>query len=266
MRGCTLFILTVLLLLVAVTAQARQKPSRLRIGYLNEPGSALVLLAAQEGHLRHERLAGTLDQFATAEAGLAALAEGRIDAGAFPLAAVLKAIAANGGLQIIAGGGTPNGHELEAALNDNPSRRQAEEVVTVTRKGKTALPKETATRLVTALIRAYRDLQPGARPLPTIRRLSQPLRPRAYTFDPNPDYYRFAATWTELGLQRSDMRRDYLAGHVFEEVYCDALDRAVDAQPQDAVLQKLASIAVCVPDCCPDAKKRKAQKSKGETP
>lgn len=261
-----LLILPALVLLFCGTANAGQKAPHLRFGYLDDPGSALVLLAAEHGHFKAERLSVSLVKYGSAAEGLAALAAGKIEAGAFPAGDVLRAIAGDGDLQIIAGGGTPKPDELQAELDRNAqSELWASEVVTVIRSGKNAGSKETAIRLVKSLIRAYQEVhQHEVKALQSINnQFSQPPLPGAYSFDPNPDYYRFAAIWENLGLQRPDMRRDHLAGHVYEEIYCDALDRAVDAEPQNVVLQKLSSVAVCTPDCCPDAKKRKNKKSKG---
>jgi len=255
--------------LLCGTANAGQKAYHLRFGYLDDPGSALVMLAAEHGYFKGERLSVTLVKYNSAGEGLTALAAGKITAGAFPAGDVLRAIADYENLQIIAGGGTPKPGELQAELDRSAQKElQESEVVTVTRSGKNAGDKETAIRLVKALIRAHQQLQQHeTKSLQSIKHhfSHQPL-PGACSFDPNPDYYRFAAIWENLGLQRPDMRRDHLADHVYEEIYCDALDRVLDADPQNELLQKLSSVAVCTPDCCPDAKKRKNKKSKGATP
>jgi len=264
-----LLILLTLLVLLCGTANAGQKAYHLRFGYLDDPGSALVLLAAEHGYFKGERLSVTLVKYDNADKGVAALAAGKIEAGAFPAGDVLRAIAGGGDLQIIAGGGTQKPVELQAELDQSAQKElQAREVVTVINGGKTAGAKEAATRLVKALIRAHLQLQQHeTKSLQSIKHhfSHQPL-PGAYSFDPNPDYYRFAAIWEDLGLQKPGMRRDHLSSHVYEEIYCDALDRALDADPQNELLQKLSSVAVCTPDCCPDTKKRKNKKSKGATP
>jgi hypothetical protein len=112
---------------------------------------------------------------------------------------------------------------------------------------------------VSALIHAYQTLQRNEnQSLKIIRKsLKLPASSDAFIFDPNPDFYRFEALWKELGLQHPDMRRDHLASHVYEEIYCDALDQALDNHPNDPILQKLFSKAVCTPDCCPVKKDKK---------
>ncbi len=255
--------------LLCGTANAGQRSFQLRFGYLDDPGSAPVLLAAEHGYFKRERLSVTLVKFDSVDKGVAALAAGKIEAGAFPAGDVLRTIAGSGDLQIVAGGGTPMPGELLAELDRSAqSELRAREMVTVINSGKTAGTKETATRLVKALIRAHQQLQQHeTKSLQSIKHhLSHQPLPGAYRFDPNPDYYRFAATWEDLGLQKPGMRRDHLNSHVYEEIYCDALDRALDEDPQNEVLQKLSSVAVCIPDCCPDAKKRKNKTSKGATP
>jgi hypothetical protein len=46
------------------------------------------------------------------------------------------------------------------------------------------------------------------------------------------------------------MKRDFLANHVYEEIYCDALDRLLLGHI-DPILQQLFSKAICTPNCCP---------------
>ena len=268
MRSQRILILCAVVMLLCTAAWAGQRATRVRFGYLDDPGSVLPLLAARQGEFRKEGLDVTLVEYASADEGLAALAAGKLDAGSFPVGAVLQAIAENGDLQIIAGGGRPKPGELEDEIDRNASADLGiREVVTVIRSGKNAPIKETAIRLVTSQIRAHQELrQHATRALRSIRHLSALPPPGSYAFDPNPDYYRFAPIWKKLELQRPEMRRDHLAGHVYEEIYCDALDRALDADPQNVELKRLASAAVCTPDCCPKAKKRKTPLSKGAAP
>lgn len=269
MFGQRLPLLVALVLLIVGTAQAGQKSTRLRFGYLDDPGSTLALLAAQQGHFAREGLAVTLVKYGSSSDGIADLAAGKIGAGAFRAGDILRAIANNADLQIIAGGGTLKPSELQPELDKSaPGDLRTQEVVTVIRRGKDSRIKETAIRLVSSQIRAYQELQQHeSQALHAIRsRLSHPSLPGDYRFDPNPEYYRFAAVWNDLELQRPGMRRDHLSSHLYEEVYCDALDRALDADPQNELIKKLASVAVCVPDCCPDAKKQKIQKTKGAAP
>lgn len=249
-------LLGVILLLLNLTAAAdasSQSPP-LRLGYLEHPGSALCLVAGSKGFFRAEGARVRLIRFRDTESGLAALAAGEIDAGAFAVGETLRQIAEGKELRIIAGGGTVRGANPLADLDEAATLEQESGGIVVAVAAPPRAPgKEVLVRLVTALIRAYQSLQkePGG------------VGHGAVHFDPNPDYRRIERLWRFHDLQGEKRPRDFLANHVYEEIYCDALDRLIDRTgTKDGVLQKLFSEAVCVPDCCPpDTKKR--DKNKG---
>jgi hypothetical protein len=232
-----------------------QSPAVIRFGYLNDPGSALVQAAASKSYFTVEGLSLELLPYGNTADGLAALESGAIQVGAFPAAVVLQTISNGGNLKIIAGGGTPKDRSLLAELDqDQQLEHRAQEIIVAVRDTPPALTKTEAIKLVTALIRAHLALHRNELPsgqqvqdTPTIHQNRE-----AYLFDPNPDYYRLEPLWRELGLQRPGMRRDHLAGHIYEEIFCDALDRIiVDGDLNDPILQKLFKKAICVPNCCP---------------
>jgi hypothetical protein len=218
-----------------------------RLGYLDNPGSALCQIAAEKGHFREEELQVELVRFSDSGTGLAALEAGTIDVGAFGIADSLRAIAGGKGFRIIAGGGTP--------LNDNPLAELDETFrAEADSRGIVVLipptwpndEKGTIIQLTAALIRAYRYQQGSSHSTPTSGRHSL----KTVLFDPNPDYWRLERIWRLLGYQRATMKRDFLASHVYEEIYCDALDRMLLGLI-DPILQSLFSKAVCTPNCCP---------------
>lgn|GEM_PF-3703358 len=246
--GAILFLLN---LTAAADASSQSLP--LRLGYLEHPGSALCLVAGSKGFFRAEGVRVRLIRFRDTESGLAALAAGRIDAGAVAVGETLQQIAGGKELRIIAGGGTARGADPLADLNEATTLEQESGGIVVAVAASPRAPgKENMIRLVTALIRAYQGLQKGF----------GGVGHGAVHFDPNPDYRRIERLWRFDGLQGEGMPRDFLASHVYEEIYCDALDRLMDRDgPKDGVLQKLFSEAVCVPDCCPpDSKKRNKNK------
>jgi hypothetical protein len=229
----------------------------IRFGYLDHPGSALCQLAAAQGHFREEGLQVELIGFADPDKGLAALEKGAIDVGAFTIAASLRAIAGGKGFRIIVGGGTSLQGNPLAELDDSfQAESEGQGVVVLIAPAWPAAGKETLTRLTAALVRAYRTHrhQPRAASSSPGNRLNG-----AVHYDPNPDYWRLERIWRSLGLQDSAMKRDFLANHVYEEIYCDALDRLLDGSPDDQVFKDLSSKAVCTPDCCP----KKANQNQG---
>lgn len=229
-------------------AQAAAKRS-FRIGYLDNPGSALCRLALARGHFRREGLQVELTPFSDSSAGLAALKAGTIDAGAFSIGDSLRFIAAGSGFRIIAGGGTPRAGdpltELDEALQ---AENEIRGIVVLVGPRWSDAGKGTLIRLTAALIRAYRTLRhhPGD--------VHSGHRTGAVHFDPNPDFYRLERIWRSLGLQNPGMKGDFLASHVYEEIYCDALDRLLDSAADDPVYRELSGKAVCTPDCCPKTK------------
>ncbi len=225
-----------------------------RLGYLEHPGNALCQIAESKGLYRKEGLNVKLVRFADSTEGLAALESGKIDVGAFPTAETLRGIAKGMEFRIIAGGGTPLRDNLLTELDDSlkveiESRGIVVSLSPVWLNSK----KEELVRLTAALIRAYRTNQHQAKASRSVI---------AVTFDPNPDYWRLERIWRLLGLQDATMQRDFLASHVYEEIYCDALDRLLDYAADDVVFKDLFSKAVCTPNCCP-VKETKSNKDQG---
>ncbi|QEM68746.1 hypothetical protein FO488_11665 [Geobacter sp. FeAm09] len=241
------------LLLVFDAMPCRAAGKIFRLGYLDHPGSALCRVAATNGHFREEGLQVRLVAFQDTAGGLAALEAGTIDAGAFMAGEALGAIARGKELRIIAGGGTPIDTGPLAGLDENArSEQERRGIVVLVPANRPAAEKGTIISLTAALIRAHRTLQqqPAATRRATLQKLAQGTVAPDIHFDPNPDYWRMLRIWQGLGLQSAAMQRDFLANHVYEEIYCDALDRLLMG-PMDPVLQDLFSKAVCTPNCCP---------------
>lgn len=221
----------------------------IRFGYLDHPGSALCQIAAAKGHFREEGLQVELVRFADSGKGLTALETGGIDVGAFSVGDSLRAIANGKGFRIIAGGGTPVNNNPLAELDESlQAETESRGIVVLIPPTWPNTEKETIIQLTTALIKAYRT----HRQHPHVASSSPGSRlDRAIRNDPNPDYWRLERLWRSLGLQDVAMKRDFLAKHVYEEIYCDALDRLLDISADDQVFKDLSSKAVCTPDCCP---------------
>lgn len=262
----TILAALLLMLPLAAVAGAASLGAPLRLGYLDHPGTALCLIAADKGYFKAEGVAVRLVRFADTAEGLAVLGAGKIDLGAFGVGETLRQIADGKGLRIIGGGGTERTADPLAEL-DEAAVRELENggIVVVVAEGRRAPGKETMTRCVTALIRAHQALlkEPETAWHSVARQISQPAAAGSVHFDPSADYRRMERLWRSANLQGEGRPRDFLTSHVYEEIYCDALDRLVDRDGlQDEVLQKLFREAVCVPDCCPpDSKKR--NKTKG---
>lgn len=238
----------------------------LRLGYLDHPGTALCLIAADKGYFKAEGVTVRLVRFGDTAEGLAALAAGKIDLCALAVGETLRQIADGEGLRIIGGGGTLLAVDPLAEL-DEAAAWELENggIVVVVTEGPRAPGKETMTRFVTALIRAHQALEkdPPGTWRRVARQISQPADAGAVHFDPSADYRRMERLWRSGGFQGERQPRDFLSRHVYEEIYCDALDRLVDRDGlKDEVLRKLFREAVCVPDCCP-ADSRKQNKTKG---
>lgn len=233
----------------AAAPSAASETRIIRFGYLDHPGSALCRLAASKGHFREERLQIELVRFPDSDLGLAALETGVIDIGAFAVGDSLRAIAGGRGFRIIAGGGTPISGNPLAELDDTlQSETEGQGIVVLIPATWPDAGRETIIRLTAGLIRAYRTQLQYPHPV------SPPPESRAYDsihFDPNPDYYRLERVWRMSGLQNVTMKRDYLANHVYEEIYCDALDRLRDSYADEQVFKDLSNKAICTPDCCP---------------
>lgn len=225
----------------------------LRLGYLDHPGSALCSIAATNGHFGQEGLRVKLVRFTDSSSGLEALEKGIIDAGAFSVGAALTEIAHGKGLRIIAGGGTPTATDPLAGLDGTVQQNlDRDGIVVLVPANRPAAEKGTIISLTAALIRAHCTLQQlsATARRATLRKLSQRTPVPEIHFDPNPDYWRMLNIWQGLGLQDAAMPSDFLANHVYEEIYCDALDHLLMG-PIDPVMQGLFSKAVCTPNCCP---------------
>ena len=243
------------LLLTGAAPDSAAAEKSFRLGFLDSPGSGLCRIAALKGHYREEGLKVELVRFADNRSGLAALEHRTIDAGAFEVGEVLRAIARGIGFRIIAGGGVPTSTGPLAELDPDVQQKLdlTGSVVVIPPVG-VASEKETVTRLTAALIRAYRSRQLQ----PDLLHNDPSGSDRTITvFNPAPDYYHLELLWRRLDLQTAAMPHDFLANHVYEEIYCDALDGLRDDAPEDQVFTELSRKVVCVPDCCPKNKKAK---------
>jgi hypothetical protein len=236
---------TGVLLCIAIPSWA-SKTKTLRFGYLDHPGTVLCRIAAVKGHFRKEGVKVELVSFTDARRGLAALDAGTLDAGAFPVSDTLGFIASGKELRIIAGGGTVTIDSPESELDEAGMEERQNQGIVVSISAN-APPKAVITQLTAGIIRAYRSVRQHP------EQVSRYARPRygVVVFDPNPDYYRLERIWRSLGLQDAAMKRDFLSNHVYEEIYCDALDRLLDNSADDPDFKALSSKAVCTPDCCP---------------
>lgn len=257
----TLLAASVLVLQMTAVAGSAAPVKPLRIGYLDHPGSALVLTARAKNLFKSEGVQVRLVRYRNTESGLADLATGRIDVGAFAVGETLRQIADGKGLRIIGGGGTVLTADPLADLDEAASTEQeGGGIVMMVAEGPRAPGKAVLTGLMAALIRAHQSLQkaPEAVRDRVATQISPPIPVRSVHFEPSADYRRMERLWRSRGLQKEGMPRDFLANHLYEEIYCDALDRLVDRDGlKDELMKKLFSEAVCVPDCCPkDAKKK----------
>jgi hypothetical protein len=220
----------------------------LRLGYLDSPESALCRIASQKGHFREEGLQVELVKYSDSGRGLEALESGAIDVGVFAVGESLRAIAGGKNFRIIAGGGTPIQNNPLSELDDSlQAENESRGVLVLIPPTWPNAEKGTIIQLTAALIRAYRTHRQHAHS----EIESQHSRNyRGVHFDPNPDYWRLERIWRSLGLQDVAMKRDFLASHVYEEIYCDALDRLLLGHI-DPILQQLFSKAICTPNCCP---------------
>ncbi|QXE91410.1 ABC transporter substrate-binding protein [Geomonas subterranea] len=261
--GTLLLAVSLALLAIGVKPDSAQAAAAIRLGYLDDPGSALVLLAEAGSLFKEEGLEVKTVRFDDSAAGLAALVAGKVDVGAFRVADTLKAIARGNRLRIIAGGGTDRTGSLLDEVDTSGRLEREERGIVVTSADLPGAPdKETLAKLVSALIKA--DLLLHNHParawssIPSHR----PREGRYFRFDPDPDYYRLADIWKRLDLQAPGMARSFLADHVYDEIYCDALHDLKEGEGEsDPVLKKLADKAVCPPDCCPTGKKKSAPES-----
>jgi hypothetical protein len=239
-----LVLLLLMNLFMSAAAPAVEAGTRIiRFGYLDHPGSALCQIAAAKDHFREEGLQVELVRFTDSTKGLADLEKGAIDVGAFNVADSLRAIAGGKGF------GTPlNGDPLSELDESLQAETEGQGIVVLIAATWPDTEKDSITRLTAALIRAYRTHRHHSQ---TASSSPANQQNSAINFDPNPDYWRLERIWRSLGLQGAAMKRDFLINHVYEEIYCDALDRLLDSFADDQVYKDLSSKAVCTPDCCP---------------
>ncbi|MBU5613243.1 ABC transporter substrate-binding protein [Geomonas azotofigens] len=260
--GYLLLIVSLALLAVGVKPDSARAAAAIRLGFLDDPGSALVLLADAGSLFKEEGLEVKLVRFNDSASGLASLAAGKVDVGAFAVGETLKAIAKGHQLRIIAGGGTDRTGSLLDEVDASARLEREDRGVVVSLPDLPGAPgKETLAKLVSALIKA--DLLLHNHPARAWNSIAhqRPTKGRDFRFDPDPDYYRLADIWKRLDLQAPSMARSFLADHIYDEIYCDALHDLRDGEGEpDPVLKKLADKAVCPPDCCPTGKKKRNDK------
>jgi hypothetical protein len=236
------------LILIIVMIRSAHAEKQIRLGYVGHFSSALCVVADQEGYFKSEGIEVRIVRFDNAEAGIAALERGDIDAGSFHVGMVLRRIAAGARIRIIAGGGIPTPGAQQAG---EPASLALDGGVVVIPETTQAEDKGSLVCLVAALIRAYIDIE--HQPERYESQIHEGARKTdVITYNPNPDYWQLERIWRTLGLQPAGKPRDFFANHVYEEVYCDALDRIlVRYELSDPALKKLFSQAVCTPNCCP---------------
>jgi len=219
-----------------------------RLGYVENPESALCVVGVEQRLFRQAGLEVDLVRLPDPAGVLEALEKGTIEAGALPADDALKAIARGVDVRIIAGGGTEmrNDSSVEGIGEGEPGT-----VVMIPGRLSTPRDKKTVTRFTAALIRAHQHLARQQWNLAQREAASKPGSSRV-TFNPNPDYWRLERLWQRLGLSDPAKPGDFLANHVYEEIYCDALDQIlVDSDLSDPVMRTLFDKAVCVLNCCP---------------
>lgn len=240
-------ILLLTIMLFSVGNGTSYADSPLRVGYLVQAKEDLSAIADRTGTFSEEGLAVKRIGYRDAGKGIQALQSGTIDIGIFPARESLRAIASGKRLHIIAGGQAPREvsplNELAEVIADADAGTS---FVTVIRYQRNGLAKPLLVRFTAALISAYRNHRLAA--------VGQEHSSQQ-SYDPNPGYWRLERIWRSSGLQKRSMKRDYLSRHVYEEIYCDALDSLLD-RSEDPIYKELAATAVCVPDCCPKDKKK----------
>ncbi|BCG47687.1 hypothetical protein GEOBRER4_n2529 [Citrifermentans bremense] len=261
---------SIVAVLLAICLAARpgiaEAASPVRFGYLDQPGSALFLLADAASLFKREGVDVVPVRFADSASGLAALGKGKLDAGCFAADQALQAIARGAAIRIIAGGGTDHSASVLDEVDASARlEREGSGILVAAAEGAGAPDRETLGKVVTALIKAHVLLQNN--PADAWGRIPhrRPGKGEEFRFDPDPDYWRLAQIWKRLDLQQPAMPRGFLADHVYDEIYCDALGDLNDGEGEpDPVLKQLAGKAVCPPDCCPTGKKKRTDK--GGTP
>jgi hypothetical protein len=235
-------------------SHAASTNSLFRIGYVDNPGSGLVLLAASGDEFGAVGLKARLVKAASAESALKLLKSGVIDAAAVDALSALREISVDGRIAIFSGSGYLPKGELDELVADAPDNALPGRIVVVALRDRLLQERQFFNPAADALIRAYgRYYRAPGTALADIRTLLSAASAGGAmpVFDPNPGYDSLARLWKELGLQRQGQPRDYLATHVNEEYFCDALYQLLDRLPKDPALNQLLNRAVCPPDCCP---------------
>lgn len=253
--------------LLGLPAHAATSNPLIRIGYVDNPGSGLVLLAAAGDEFDAVRLKVRLVHTASTESALTLLKKRVIDAAAVDALSALREISEDGRIAIFSGSGHLPPSELEELVADAQDNSQAGRIVVVALRERLQKDWQIFNPVSDALIRAYvRSFRkPG-----TVLEDIHPYLGTASTvgaipvFDPNPGYDNLARIWKEQRLQRQGQPRDYLATHVNEEYFCDALYLRLDRSPKDPALNQLLNRAVCPPDCCPIKKKSPSEGAEGK--
>jgi len=241
-------------LLYGALANAADSGPLFHIGYLDDPGSGLVQHAADRGGFRAVGLRVELVKTDSAENALALLKSCAIDAAAVDSISALADIARDGRIAIFSGSG-----HLPATVNSldangkTPDKTPAERIVIVALRERLLSERQLFNRVSDALIRAYASYYRQQEKAPgEIRQNPGPnsAGTAIVLLDPNPGYDDLARLWKERGLQREGQPRDYLATHINEEYFCDALYLLLERAPDDPALLLLLNRAVCVPNCC----------------
>ncbi len=245
-----------------VQAHAASTSVKVRIGYMDTPGSGLVLLASAWNSFNDEGLRTEVVKVASPESALALLNNGTLDAVAMDALFALRTISDNDRIAIFSGSGHLSPGPLDELVTEPVDSAQPGRVVVVALRERLAHEQSLFNPLVHALIKAYsRYFQKPETALAAIRpRLGLAAAGEAHpVFDPNPGYDNLARLWKEQKLQRQGQPRDYLSNHVNEEYFCDALYLLLEQTPKDPGLNQLLKRAVCPPDCCPLRKTAPAQ-------
>lgn len=218
----------------------------LRIAYLDDPGSAPILLAAGGEEFRDAGLRPTLIRVESPAAAWELLGSGQTDVVAVDALSALEGISRDGRLALFSGSGHLGERQGEG---DVPPAR----IVLVALRERLVRERRLFNPVVEALVRGYCRLvrQPDSLPpvLGTLRN-GAGLQGNVLLIDPDPGYDGLARIWKERALQRQGQPRDYLSSHVNEEYYCDSLYLLLDRSPNDPELRQLLNRAVCVPNCC----------------
>lgn len=250
LRRIVLLLLLVLPSVAGTTLAAEDALLPLRIAYLDDAGSALILLAAGGDEFRDVGLVPTLIKVESAGAAWRFLRNGQADVVAVDALSALDEISRDGSLVLYSGSGHLGEQRTDGeGVVDAPPAR----IVLVTLRERLVRERRLFNPVVEALVRAYcRSIRKPDSLLPVLATLrnGSSVGERVLVADPNPGYDGLDRLWKEQGLQRRGQPRDYLSSHINEEYYCDSLYLLLDRSPEDPDLRRLLSRAVCVPNCC----------------